>query len=211
MPYGQIIILNGAPRSGKSSIAKVIAETYDGLWINLGVDAYMRMIPQQLQPGIGLRPGGERPDLEPVIVTLYQAMYASIAAHSRMGVNVVTDVGHHDAYAQPRNILARCAALLCGLPVLFVGVQCPLDEILERRKATGYPSYLEDGQIAPAILRWQDSVHAHGLYDMIVDTSLHTPEACAAQIKRRLDSGVQGDAFARIANKNPSFTPEEGI
>jgi chloramphenicol 3-O phosphotransferase len=28
---GQIVILNGAPRSGKSSIAAVIQETIDGL------------------------------------------------------------------------------------------------------------------------------------------------------------------------------------
>ena len=33
---GQIIILNGAPRSGKSSIVTVIQETFDGVWLNLG-------------------------------------------------------------------------------------------------------------------------------------------------------------------------------
>src|SRR6185295_18609551 len=33
---GQIIILNGAPRSGKSSIVAVIQDTFDGLWMNLG-------------------------------------------------------------------------------------------------------------------------------------------------------------------------------
>nr|WP_308301800.1 hypothetical protein [Neobacillus cucumis] len=49
---------------------------------------------------MGLRPGGERPDLEPLIVTLYQAMYESIAAHSRLGLNVIVDVGHHDNYAR---------------------------------------------------------------------------------------------------------------
>ncbi len=35
---GQIIILNGAPRSGKSSIATVVQETFEGVWMNLGVD-----------------------------------------------------------------------------------------------------------------------------------------------------------------------------
>lgn len=33
---GQIIILNGAPRSGKSSIVEVIQGTFDGVWTNLG-------------------------------------------------------------------------------------------------------------------------------------------------------------------------------
>ena len=59
---GQIVILNGAPRSGKSSIVAVIQETFDGPWMNLGVDTYVRQVtPNQYRPGIGLRPGGERP------------------------------------------------------------------------------------------------------------------------------------------------------
>jgi chloramphenicol 3-O phosphotransferase len=62
---GQVIILNGAPRSGKSSIAAAIQETFDGPWMNLGVDVLVRQVtPPRYRPGIGLRPGGERPDLE---------------------------------------------------------------------------------------------------------------------------------------------------
>ncbi|HEX8683999.1 MAG TPA: hypothetical protein VF707_16890, partial [Ardenticatenaceae bacterium] len=102
---GQIVVLNGAPRSGKSSIAAIIQNTFDGVWMNLGVDGFMQMTPPQYQPGIGLRPGGEREDLEPLVARLYRAMYDSIAAHSRLGLNVVVDVGHHDAYAVPRGIL----------------------------------------------------------------------------------------------------------
>jgi chloramphenicol 3-O phosphotransferase len=38
---GQIVILNGPPRSGKSSIATVIQGRFDGVWTNLGVDRFM--------------------------------------------------------------------------------------------------------------------------------------------------------------------------
>src|SRR5690242_14113033 len=130
---GQIVILNGTPRSGKSSIANVIQNTFEGVWMNLGVDRFKQMTPERYQPGIGLRPGGERPDLEPLIATLYLAMYESIAQHSRLGLNVVVDVGHHDAYSVPRKILPRCAQQLQGIPVLFVGVRCPLEVIMQRR------------------------------------------------------------------------------
>ena len=106
---GDIVVLNGAPRSGKSSIALVVQETVPGTWINLGVDVYMRATPARLQPGIGLRPGGERPDLELSIVSMYAALYDSIAAHARDGVNVVTDVGHHDWYSEPRGVLRDAA------------------------------------------------------------------------------------------------------
>ena len=107
---GQIVILNGAPRSGKSSIARAIQARADVPWMNLGVDVYVRDItPLRYRPGLGLRPGGERSDLEPFVVASYLALYDSIAAHSRLGLNVVADVGHHDAYGQPLHILPRCA------------------------------------------------------------------------------------------------------
>ena len=71
---GQIIILNGAPRSGKSSIVAAIQDTFDGVWMNLGVDRFMQMTPERYLPGIGLRPGGERPDIEPIVPILYAAL-----------------------------------------------------------------------------------------------------------------------------------------
>lgn len=197
---GQIVILNGVPRSGKSSIAKAIQRTFEGVWMNLGVDHFMQMIPERYQPGIGLRPGGERPDLEPLIVTLYEAMYASIAAHSRLGLNVVVDVGHHDDYSTPRGILANCAVILKDLPTLFVGVRCPLDVIMERRKATWHNGYEEDGSVPKPVNLWQESVHVPGIYDLELDTSLLNPEACANVIRRRLQEGYASTAFQRIAS-----------
>lgn len=114
---GRIVILNGAPRSGKSSIAEAIQETFDGPWMNLGVDAYMeRVMPRRCLPGIGLRPGGELPEIEALVPLFYAALYESVAAHSRLGLNVVADVGHHDAYGEPRHILPDCARRLLGLP-----------------------------------------------------------------------------------------------
>ena len=196
---GQIIILNGTPRSGKSSIATVIQRSFDGVWMNLGVDRFMQMTPERFQPGIGLRPGGERPDLEPLVVSLYQAMYHSIAAHSRQGLNVVVDVGHHDSYSEPRHILPKCARLLDKLPALFVGVRCPLEEIMRRRRATGWSDAPLDAPVPPPVLRWQQAVHEPGIYDLEVDTSLLSPEECATLIRRRLENAPPPTAFARLA------------
>ncbi len=197
---GQIIILNGAPRSGKSSIAAAIQETFDGLWMNLGVDRFMQMTPARYQPGIGLRPGGERPDLEPLVSILYSAMYESIAAHSRLGLNVVADVGHHDAYAIPRGILIDSARRLAGLPVLFVGVRCPIEIIVERRRSTGWSAGTPAGAEAPRpVVLWQREVHIPGIYDLEVDTSVLSPSECAAAIRQRLADGPAPSAFRRLA------------
>lgn len=196
---GEIVILNGAPRAGKSSIVAAIQNTFDGVWMNLGVDAFMQMTPERYQPGIGLRPGGERPDLEPVLTTLYRAMYESIAAHGRLGINVVVDVGHHDEYSVPLGILPDCARRLHGVPVLFVGVRCPTDTIVERRFATWHAGQANDGTVPAAVRRWQRAVHDPGIYDLEVDTSIHSPEDSARLIRQRLDDGSPPTAFARLA------------
>lgn len=198
-PSGQVVILNGTPRSGKSSIATVIQNTFEGVWMNLGVDRFKQMTPERYQPGIGLRPGGERPDLEPLIVTLYRAMYETIALHSRLGLNVVVDVGHHDAYAVPRGILPTCARILKDLPVLLVGVRCPLEVIMERRLATWHAGYTDDGSVPKAVNLWQQAVHVPGIYDLEVDTSVLSPEECAQVIRQRLEDGPPPAALLRLA------------
>ena len=198
-PPGKIIILNGTPRSGKSSIAAAIQQTFDGVWMNLGVDRFMQMTPARYLPGIGLRPGGERPDLEPLISILYRGMYESIAAHSRLGLNVVVDVGHHDAYAVPRGILPDCARRLSGLPVWFVGVRCPPEIIMERRRATWGADSAVDAPVPQPVRLWQEAIHTPGIYDLEVDTSVLSPEACAAVIRQHLEQGPPPSAFQRLA------------
>jgi chloramphenicol 3-O phosphotransferase len=207
---GRIIILTGAPRSGKSSIVEAIQADFEGPWMNLGVDAYVRHVtPLRYRPGIGLRPGGERPDLEPLIPRLYAALYASIAAHSHMGLNVVAEFGHHDAYSHSLGILPDCARQLSGLPVLFVGVRCPLAIVMERRLAEGaerrrdYVGVSVDAPIPEPVLAWQEQVHLPGLYDVEVDTSLDGARACAEKIRHALDCGVsRPTAFERLAAGN---------
>ncbi len=195
---GQIVILNGTPRAGKSSIVACVQNQFDGVWMNLGVDRFKEMTPDRYQPGIGLRPGGERPDLEPLVAVLYRGMYEAIAYHARLGVNVVVDVGHHDAYSVPRRILRSSARQLEGLTVLLVGVRCPINVVMERRRVTWNAGYAEDGSVPAPVQRWQHEVHQPGIYDLEVDTSVHTAEQCAELIRHRLTTGPPPDALRRI-------------
>jgi chloramphenicol 3-O phosphotransferase len=203
---GRIVVLNGAPRSGKSSIVAAIQEGFDSPWMNLGVDVHARHVtPPHLHPGIGLRPGGERPELEAWVPVFYAALYESIAAHSRLGLNVVADLGHHDAYSTPLGILPDCARRLAGLPALLVGVRCPVEEIMRRRRAGQpgregeYAVAAADEPVPDAVLRWQREVHLPGIYDLELDTSVLRPEDCAAAIRRRLDDPAPPMAFRRLA------------
>ncbi len=55
---GRIVILNGVPRAGKTSIVRVIQDTFEGVWTNLGVDVFAggatpkRYQPEVHEPGI---------------------------------------------------------------------------------------------------------------------------------------------------------------
>lgn len=204
---GQIVILNGPSRVGKSSIAQAMQERLHGIWMNVGMDMHVTVTPPAYRPGVGLRPQRATPDsgepervsvgeLEDVVPTLYAALYESIAAHARLGLNVVADVYHHDFYTRPLGIFQRCIQRLQGLPVLFVGVHCPIDVIWQRRKATwGQERDTVDDRTREAVELGQVAARAHA-YDLEFDTSTTTPEEIADAIGERLERGPPGTAFA---------------
>ena len=177
--------------------------------MNLGVDVFARGVtPKRYQPGIGLRPGpgpglgGDAPELEPFVPTFYAAVYESIAAHSRLGLNVVTDSGHHGAIHP--DVLGDCARRLAGLPVLFVGVRCPIEVIMKRRNESQPGRYVvgsPDVPVPPPVHLWQEEVHKPGIYDLEVDTSLLSPQDCAEEIRQRLAEGPPGTAFPQLAER----------
>lgn len=167
---GRILVLNGAPRSGKSTLARAIQAGIPGKWINLGVDAVNSTLPPGLMPGIGLRPGGERPDLEPVVQRLYTLLFRSIIDHAQAGFDVVSDLGLHDSYSAPLGIVDLAAERLGSVNALLIGVDCALDEIMRRRNADPQGGFYASGVgVPPPVQRWQDAVHAHGDYDLRLD------------------------------------------
>lgn len=178
-------------------------DCFEGLWLNLGVDAFYEVTPPRARPGIGLRPGGERPDLEDDVGRLYEGLFGSVLALRGLGFDVVVDVGLHDDYSRPLGILRRVAAQLGGTPAYLVGVRCPLDEIMARRAAgthDGGPGYVSspDGSVPAPVLRWQEAVHVPGIYDVEVDTSVLSPQECAEVIGDRMRQGPP-TAFEMIA------------
>ena len=199
---GRIVILNGAPRSGKSSIARAM-QLADRIWLNFGVDAFMPVTPEHLRPGIGLRPGGERPELEPAVQQLYGTLFDALAAMARGGADVVSDLGIHDGYSTSLGILPDAVQRLSGLPVLLVGVRCPTQTIMARRNADPQGGYYVAGDAVPEpVRRWQEAVHVPGIYDLELDTSQMTPEQCAGAIERQLAHWPSPTAFERLATRS---------
>jgi chloramphenicol 3-O phosphotransferase len=83
----------------------------------------------------------------------------------------------------------ECAALFADKPAYLIGIHCPL-EILEERERNRKNRTL--GQARAQF----DVIHKYCVYDLVVDTSTSTPDACAAQIVERLQSPP--DAFKKL-------------
>jgi chloramphenicol 3-O phosphotransferase len=197
---GRIVILNGVSRAGKSTLARAVQDRVPGAWMHIGVDAHKACTPPSLQPGVGLRPltalGQVDLRVEAYVPTLFAALYESVAVHARLGLDVVMDVNHHESYSRPYDILSGCARRLAGLPVLFVGVRCPVGVIWERRAATwGQVRGSAAPDLVAAVELAQTATHAHGRYDLEIDTSASTPAEGAEAIGRRLADGPPGSAF----------------
>ncbi len=94
--------------------------------------------------------------------------------------------------------LAECVFLLAHYDVLFVGLVCELEE-LERRQGQRKdrnPNFTRE-YLAAAQVR----AHAHGIYDLEVDSTTLTPYQSAEIIKTHLRNGPEPDAFRRIREK----------
>ena len=188
MDPGAVIFLNGASSSGKTAIARALLGMLDQVYLHLAVDDFLdALLAPYLEPEEGFEPPpGLQEALNAWLPAMVSAYHGCLTALASGGVNLIVD-----HVLQDPAWLQECVALLAGGPVLFVGVRCPLEE-LERREQG------RDRQ--PGTARYQhEVVHAHGLYDVEVDTSIDSAEACAAQVVAALqDLEPSRSAFRRL-------------
>ncbi len=182
----QIVILNGTSSSGKTTLARALQAILDEPYLEAGLDRFLWALPARYlntslwhevfrydwppdgdPAGPVIRPG-------PLGDRLVAGMHRAIAALTRAGNNVVADHVLLDA-----GWLTDCARALKDCRVLFVGVVCPLDVLEERERSRG------DRTLGQARAQF-GLVHAHGAYDLEVDTSRLDPVACAERIRHAL-------------------------
>lgn len=174
---GQIIFLNGASSSGKSSIATKLLRILDAPYFHLSVDAFNAMRARR-----DLAPEHLDVVLERTVLGFHRAVAGMAAA----GNDIVVD-----HVLRERSWLLHCLTLLAPYDVVFVGVRCPLPELERRERARG------DRQPGRAAYQF-DRVHSHGLYDVECDTSTGPPQDCAAQISSFVRAQPTIRAFERL-------------
>jgi chloramphenicol 3-O phosphotransferase len=175
-----LIVLNGTSSSGKTTLARALLERLDGPWLSIQGDQFLAMTPSR-----------EKFTLDEW-ASFWRGAYGAIAAFARAGNSAVVDIIAMKAFW-----LSDLAEAFDGVDALFVGVRCPLD-IAEAREHIRVDAKDPIERRAIGIARRQfEIVHEHGIYDVEVDTSLLSPDQCAAMVIDRLNSGPR-EAFANL-------------
>lgn len=177
---GAVIFLNGTTCSGKTTTAKALPTTLDGIWVRMGIDDFNLKLRDAVADG---QAGCETPAVHRRLVL---GFHRAVAGYASAGNNVIVD---HVLGENWR--LDDCLTVFSALRVTLVGVHCPLPELGRRE---GERSSRRAGSAA----RQFPLVHAHGLYDVEVDTEKMSPGACAEHITRQLVAGAGPTAFDRL-------------
>jgi len=173
-----VILLNGASSAGKTSLCKRLQIVLDEPYMHLQEDAFVFNTYHErwTQPGPGER----------IFAVTMLAYYRSIRACVSAGHNLLVDTGFYSA-----ELVHQFVRELYDLPIWLVGVHCSLAELERREQARG------DRQVGLARDQFY-TIHAHVHYDIEVDTSQASFEACADQIKAVVTRPVYTTALQRL-------------
>jgi len=193
----EVIFLNGATSSGKTSIAIELQEILPENYLHIGIDTFIKMMPcktvdlesekavdgfywEKIQladetEGFRVRPGeyGQK------VNHAYRSVVVNLVEN---GLKVIVD-DVSDGGAE----IELWKEALTPHSCLFVGVHCDLDIMESREKSRG------DRKIYSAREQYY-RVHRGVEYDFLVNTSNQTPELCAKQIANRI-TGQSRQAF----------------
>jgi chloramphenicol 3-O phosphotransferase len=184
MKKGHVVFLNGTSSSGKTTIAKALQEKLTEPYMYVSVDDFFHMYPEKY-----LNPTNQNEAiiLARLIPAVVSGLHRSVASLAQSGNNILVD-----HVLQENGWLNECVENWKGLDILFVGVKCPLEIAEQREKERG------DRNIGTA--RYQfERVHAHGLYDIEVDTSVLNVDECATRIMALINDKPKECAFQELA------------
>ena len=177
MKNGKVIIINGTSSSGKTSLLINLQNALHEPYLNCGIDKFIWMLPKRYldQPlwddvlGMANHAGqtGER---------LVVGMHAAIKTLAESGWNVIADhVLVEERWAQD------CARRFANLPIYMIGLFCPLEVLEERERSR------KDRTLGQARLQYP-VIHKHCIYDLELDSSKLSLDACAKKVLDRMKS-----------------------
>ena len=203
MTTSRVVLLNGSSSAGKTTLARTLQVVRREPWFHLALDQFRDGMPPAYR-GLNSPPGtpgarglnvvpvdrdGERVTeirFGDVGRRMLRGMHRAVAAFAGAGNDVIVD----DLLLAPDSLDDYLDAL-AGFDVLFVGVRAPLEVVNARESERG-------GRFPGTARSHFDAVHAHGIYDLEVDTGHEAPRFCAERISARLDDPAPFAAFPRL-------------
>jgi chloramphenicol 3-O phosphotransferase len=182
---GKVIVLNGASSAGKTWTAQALVKLLGAQCAVTGLDEMMERIqPFGTEGSESLRrslliawfqlAGGR--------LRLFKRVHREVVGLAEAGRDVIVETALMDEGA-----LRDAAECFTPLNGLFVGMKPPL-AVSEQWERT------RDDRPRGHARKHYDLIHAHGIYDLVLDPSTLTPHECAIAILKRLE-GAPPDAF----------------
>jgi chloramphenicol 3-O phosphotransferase len=149
-----VIILNGASSSGKSTLARALqVRLFEQTWFHISFDSWIA----------GSRPRRRHGDDTDEATAVIDGFYAAILAFARHGNRIILDMVISDDEA-----MAHIRDALQDLRLFWVRVDCPAEELDRREMIRG------DRSIGLAGVQRRRIVASEWAYDKSVDTSAMT-------------------------------------
>ena len=202
----QVIFLNGSSSAGKTTLAKHLQTALPGCWQHMALDHFRDGLPDKYRglnapgdtlgaQGLNVVPVTDGPTPFTKVVfgdagkALLRGMRRAMRAVVDAKVNIIID----DVLLEP-DFLQDYLTVFKGVNVLFVGVRCDLTNIDVREQQ-------RPGRFPGTAYGHFKSCHAHGLYDLEVDTGTLSPSDCTQRVERALQAD-DNTAFDRLRAKN---------
>ena len=167
MEKGHILLLNGVSSAGKTTLTKVLQQKLTIPYYHICCDDFMNMSPPQML----------RDDFSSQLLVTQSIMHETIRLFSDKGHHVIVDDVILDLPDIPdaNDWLHDYVVRFGQYPVMFVRVECPVEELERRERHRG------DRSLGQA--KWQ-LAHMNGgfPYDLVVNTYEQTLEDCADTI-----------------------------
>lgn len=183
----KIIFLNGTASSGKTTLIKGLQERLEEPFLEMGLDKFIWMLPKRyLNQPLWDQILGKADTAGLLGHQLVYAMHRAIHSTGLAGMNVLAD----HVLVEP-DWVRDCTELFYGLDAYLIGVQCELS-VLEQREMDRNDRTLGQAR------KQYEKVHAHGMYDFVVDTGRFTPEENIQQLIDYLYSNPTPYAFKAL-------------
>ncbi|WP_426241896.1 chloramphenicol phosphotransferase CPT family protein [Nocardioides sp. LHG3406-4] len=179
---GRVLLLNGPSSSGKSTVGVALQRLLPGPWFLVPVDSISGM-----RSTVKGEPSDEAA-IADMLTRTRLGYHRAVAGLAAVGNDVIMDYPLSEAWR-----LEDLLDVLDGYDVTLIEVRCAPEE-LDRRER-------ERGDRPAGLARSQTAVYDHGAFDITVDTTHESAEACAAAIVHALASVPSPKAFERLRHR----------